>query len=91
MPVIGHQAVCQNPHLDMPGHFDHHAFKCAVIRGLIKNLHPRVPAIEHVEDHPAGLTPGRTRHGRRVSHNGRDVNLMYLSPFLYSYSNMHLS
>lgn len=82
VPVVGHQAIGQHPHVDMTGDLEHHTLKGVVVGGLVENLHPPVATIEYVKDHPAGLDACCAWHGLMIHQQADQLNV--LIPFFLS-------
>lgn len=70
VPVVGHEAVGEDAHVDVFGGLGHDAFKGVVVVGGVEDGHAGDAAVDDVEDHVAGLDTGCSWHGCRVSGRG---------------------
>ena len=84
VPMNRHQAIAQNPNEHLFPSHQQHLLEGRIVGVLTKDLDPRVPAVENVENHSSRSETCGAWHDRPRTWPSRvDVNcLLDLSPFL---------
>jgi len=83
VPVVSHQAVCQQPDRDLFQRRFQHAFEGSVVAFVVEQVAPVVAAVETVEDDATGGDSGLPRHDQTLPRDTDSVNICHY-PLLFS-------